>query len=143
LFTNCNLILFQLFNFNNFVQQFQIDAGGLIGDGAAAVILTKSKPEEKSALTKFLFGTYSEGTDYTSIRSGGSEYHPNHIYTPSNYMYFDMNGKKILEFTIAKLIRVLEDYQVGITSGNLENIDWIVPHQASYAAFHAMVSYCC
>nr|CAG4712437.1 unnamed protein product [Naegleria fowleri] len=113
-------------------------AGGLIGDGAAAVVLTRSKPGEKSRLSKYLFSTYSDGADYTSIRSGGSEFHPNHVYTPSNYMYFDMNGKKILEFTASRMIRVMEDYQPGLSSGNLEGIDWVVPHQASYAAFHVM-----
>jgi len=112
----------------------------LIGDGAAAVILTRSQPNEKSQMTKFLFSTHSGGADYTSIRSGGSEYHPNHLYTPSNYLYFDMNGKKILEFTASRMIRIMEDYQPGLSSGEMGDIDWIIPHQASYAAFHVMVS---
>ncbi|KAL9642421.1 hypothetical protein ABK040_014264 [Willaertia magna] len=113
-------------------------AAGLIGDGSAAVVLTKSQPGEQSKLKKFLFATYSDGADYTTIRAGGSEFHPNHIYTPLNYQYFDMNGKKILEFTAKRCMRIFEDYQAGLTDGNMGDIKWVVPHQASYAAFHVM-----
>lgn len=104
----------------------------LFSDGAAAIIITKSKAENVGVVAS-LQKTFSEGAHSTEIRGGGSLM-PSYKYDVSNkadYL-FDMKGREILLTTARSLPLVFEEFfeKNNIT---LEDIDLIIPHQASKA----------
>jgi len=114
-----------------------IKTGGLFGDGAAAIILSSADHSQSNNCPRVLtskFETYSEGVDYCEIKGGGSLHHPSKVngdYRP--FGKFQMKGPEIYKLAAKNLEdfikRTLDD--VGL---KLDDIDWVVPHQASQLA---------
>ena len=103
----------------------------LFSDGASAVIITKSDGASKMIYSKQ--ATWSEGAHDTEIRGGGS-FKPPHLFDPSelNDYLFDMNGRAILRLVHNKVFGFMNEF---FEEGNFskEDIDMVVPHQASLA----------
>lgn len=113
----------------------KIETGGLFGDGAAALILTGS---ENSRIVTSLFETHSDGYDYCQIKGGGSLNHPSKIegdYRP--YGLFEMQGPEVYRFS-AKVLAPFLDKLLNNANLKIDDIDWIIPHQASSKALHHM-----
>lgn len=109
------------------------ETGGLFGDGAAAVIVTKSQ-QGNSGLHCFNFETHSEGVTYCQIKGGGSLNSPSK--TPGDYApfgYFEMQGKNVFRLT-ARVIEGFIKTTLDMSGLTLKDIDWVVPHQASKLA---------
>ncbi|MCW8933966.1 MAG: hypothetical protein OQK98_04520 [Gammaproteobacteria bacterium] len=106
---------------------------GLFGDGAAALVVTESSVPDKGILVSH-FATYSEGINYCQIQGGGSLNHPSKVNTDyKKYGIFEMQGKEIFRLTA----KVIDDFIIKLFSGlpySLNDIDWVVPHQASALA---------
>lgn len=119
------------------VQWDNIQVGGLFGDGAAALILAKSACQRKG-IRATSFETHSEGYDYCQIKGGGSLHHPSKItgdYAP--YGLFEMKGKEIYKLT-AKVMEPFINSLLNKSNLSLDDIDWVVPHQASKLAISHM-----
>jgi len=107
------------------------EVGGLFGDGAAALVVSKSS--DKGVIASH-FETHTEGLLYCQIRGGGSLNHPGKVtgdYT--KYGMFEMQGKDAYKLTS----RVIENFVQNLmekASMTLDDIDWVVPHQASKLA---------
>jgi 3-oxoacyl-[acyl-carrier-protein] synthase-3 len=115
----------------------RIEIGGIFGDGAAAIVVCKSTSPGQGILAS-LFETHSEGIEYCQIRGGGTRNHPKNI--DSDYAQlglFEMQGKQVYKLAARTLQPFLEKLlaKANIT---LEEIDWVVPHQASKAAIEHM-----
>jgi len=110
------------------------EVGGMFGDGAGAIILCKSETKGKKLITSH-FETHSEGYDYCQIKGGGSLYHPTKVESEdySSYGMFDMRGKDAYRLT-AKVMPEFLDTLLSKANLDLSEIDWIVPHQASFLA---------
>ncbi len=109
----------------------------LLGDGAAAVVLTQTPGGEASAIEAIRFETHSEGADLTAVRGGGSRLHPNTVPHRDADFQFSMDGRGVLRFTLARVGPFLEALRPGLSRG-LPGIDRVVPHQASRAGFRLM-----
>lgn len=102
---------------------------GIFGDGAAAVVLRRAREGETSALLAAASTTLPEGIDFCRIRSGGSRYHrrgaPGH-----EAALFEMRGRSLFALVARELPRFLDQLlaEAGVEK---EEIDWLVPHQAS------------
>lgn len=96
----------------------------LFGDGAAAMVVS---PDGPPCLTAF--ETHGDHADLCQIPAGGSRHHPSRGYRPELFE-FRMQGPKlyrlVLEVLPPFLFRFFAD--CGISP---EEIDWLVPHQAS------------
>jgi 3-oxoacyl-[acyl-carrier-protein] synthase-3 len=98
------------------------------GDGAGAVILSKSKEDSGFLSTKL----YSDGKgkfNFT-IPAGGSEF-PSTLETIQQKMhFFQMNGKAVFETAIKALPMAIEQV---LKDANLtiKDIDYMIPHQPS------------
>ncbi|MBR3040586.1 MAG: ketoacyl-ACP synthase III [Lachnospiraceae bacterium] len=103
----------------------------LFSDGAAAVIITAS--EEEQGILAVMQKTFSEGAHYTEIRGGGTGYpgYRHEAGDEAEYL-FDMKGKQILFITARYLPKVFKEFyeKYNLT---IDDIDLIVPHQASKA----------
>ncbi len=99
----------------------------LFGDCATAVILTQG---ENGGLIHHSQKTYSEGARNTIIEGGGNQFHPRDFpYEPSLYS-FKMDGRKLLKIANQHLAEFIDIFFQS-SSTDLQDVDWIVPHQAS------------
>lgn len=104
----------------------------LFSDGAAAVVLTKSK-NENTGIIYGLQKTWSEGAHSTEVRGGLTGLHGTR-YTDAikAEYYFDMKGRDILTLVAKKIPSMIEQFyrESGLDESK---INFIVPHQASKA----------
>lgn len=106
------------------------ESATLVGDGAGAILLSRNSEEDQSCIETARFETYALGAAMTEVRGGGSRRHPNHADTLPTDNLFHMNGPAILR-TVRKISRgFLDRLQPGLSEG-LEDIDFVIPHQAS------------
>jgi 3-oxoacyl-[acyl-carrier-protein] synthase-3 len=109
-------------------------------DAAAAVIVGPTPKDESSCLKNCYFETYGDGADYTTIRSGGSKYHPLFAWTKPENLLFTMDGKAVLNFTAMRGAPFLDKLIPGYAEGQgFDEIDVIIPHQASIAMIDTLV----
>lgn len=106
------------------------EVAALFGDGAAAAIFEPAQNDSPSKILSFLTRTYSASAELCQIRAGGSKLN---IITPppdEDHYLFDMNGKGVYKAASQYLPSFLEDL---LSQANIkrDDIDWIVPHQAS------------
>lgn len=113
------------------------ESASLLGDGAAAAVITQTPPGEPAALHASRFETYSRGAELTLIRGGGSRKHPNHPQTTPEDNLFHMQGPQVLRLTHRYAGKFLESLRPGLSRG-LGSIDWVVPHQASRPALQTL-----
>lgn len=109
-----------------------IEVGGMFGDGAAAMIFGKSIYSSQRILGSH-FETHSEGYESCQIRGGGSLNHPSKVIDEdySKYGLFEMHGKEAYRLTAKVMPKFLQKL-LEKSNIQLDDVDWVVPHQASY-----------
>ncbi|MCT4584433.1 MAG: hypothetical protein N4A54_05855 [Peptostreptococcaceae bacterium] len=108
-----------------------LESAGLFGDGAACVILKKSN--DQNYIYEGLHRTYSIGANLCQIQYGGSKFPPNdknYTKETKEKFLFEMKGKEVFELSYKKLPDFLDEL-LKKTEINLNDLDYIVPHQAS------------
>jgi 3-oxoacyl-[acyl-carrier-protein] synthase-3 len=116
------------------------ESASLIGDAAAAVVLTTPAPGEPGRLLAARFETYSAGADLTEIRGGGTRRHPNHPETRPEDNLFHMEGPLVYRMAREHLGGFLDRLRPGLSQG-LDGIKLVVPHQASLFAVRLLRKY--
>ncbi|WP_019447846.1 beta-ketoacyl-ACP synthase III [Cupriavidus sp. BIS7] len=110
-----------------------LESSAIFGDGAAAAVLGPSI-EGRSRLLAAELNTYSEGANLCRIPAGGSRYHPARIDQPFDGLaQFRMDGKGVFRLAAAHLPTFVERLLARAGVGR-DQIDWVVPHQASQLA---------
>ena len=108
----------------------------IFGDGAGAMVIKKD--DSKKGILSYEFGADGKDADLIKIAVGGSKF-PGHDL--SNYLYsdlyFQMEGKKVYEFTINVIPEVAENL-VKKAELTPDKIDWIVLHQANLRIIDAV-----
>ena len=106
------------------------ESAALLGDGAAAVFVEAS--DANSGLSHFLQRTWPKHAELSQIRGGGLLKHPESASAgPDDYL-FEMDGERLLRVSLQKL-RVFLDELFTKAGSSLEEVDWVIPHQASAA----------
>ncbi|MBB6214311.1 3-oxoacyl-[acyl-carrier-protein] synthase-3 [Anaerosolibacter carboniphilus] len=114
----------------------QNESSALFGDGAAAFIIGKSKPEESSRIITSRLETYSKGAHLSEIRGGGSKYHPReHSEQTKGEFLFDMDGQAIFKMT-SKLIEGFIHRLFETCNLRMKDMRMVIPHQASKVAMN-------
>ena len=104
----------------------------LFGDGAGAVVLQavepQDNPQDRGILGIYL---YSDGQHYDLLYTDGG---PS---TAQGTGYIRMEGREVFRHAVTKLSEVAEE---ALTRQNLtlENIDWLIPHQANIRIINAL-----
>jgi 3-oxoacyl-[acyl-carrier-protein] synthase-3 len=116
------------------------ESAALLGDAAAAILVEKALENEKSCMLDFTMNTYPEGSHLTEVRGGGTNLHPHDKETKFSDNLFSMNGPMI--YKMARKI-VYNQIQLDLKNNNLkvDDIDLVVPHQASGLAVKAYSKY--
>ena len=110
----------------------------LFGDLAVAVVVEKSA--DTSQICDTHFATYGVGAHHTEIRGCGTSYPPNAAHTKKEDSMFKMNGLRVLRMVKKHKTTFLEQLQPGLST-SLCDIDWVVPHQASYMGLKFLKSF--
>ena len=100
----------------------------LFGDGAGAVVLEAT--HKTCGLLGFTMGSDGSGADAIRIPAGGSSEPASIMSVASGRHTIQMNGRTVFKFAT----RVIADAARQATQAaglNLDDIDWIVPHQAN------------
>ena len=116
------------------------ESAALLGDAAAAVLVEFPSVDDKSSIIDFTMNTYPEGSHLTEVRGGGTNLHPHDKETSFSDNLFTMNGPMI--YKMARKT-VYNQIQLDLKNNNLkvDDIDLIVPHQASGLAVKAYSKY--
>lgn len=109
----------------------------LMGDAAAAVVVTPTSSGEASHLCAARLETYGIGATFTEIRGGGSRLHPRNPNCSPQDNLFHMEGTKVLRLVKQHAPDFLERLRPGL-SKSLGNIRWVIPHQASLAGVRSL-----
>ena len=116
------------------------ESAALLGDAAAAVLVEKALDDEESCMLDFTMNTYPEGSHLTEVKGGGTNLHPHDSETKFADNLFTMNGPMI--YKMARKT-VYNQIQLDLKNNNLkaDDIDLVVPHQASGLAIKAYSKY--
>jgi 3-oxoacyl-[acyl-carrier-protein] synthase-3 len=106
------------------------ESASLVGDAAAAVVVTKSETNEKSMIHHAHFKTYGDGAYLTTIMGGGSRLHPRFDGHKPEDDLFHMDGPAVLRMVRGIAHGFLDELYPGLST-SLVDIDVVVPHQAS------------
>lgn len=110
----------------------------IFGDGAAAVIFQTAGNGIGGVLASH-FELYPEGYEYCTIPAGGYQNHPAHSSHYVQQAYFHMNGKKLYKL-VADIMPQFLDRTLAKGCLKMNDINWIVPHQASRGALDHLIS---
>jgi len=99
----------------------------LFGDGAGAVVLRRA---EQPGVLAMVLGSDGSGVDALKIPAGGTSYPPTHEAIERGDHHLKMNGSDVFKFAVRAIPKVTKDAvaQSGIL---LDDIDWLIPHQAN------------
>jgi 3-oxoacyl-[acyl-carrier-protein] synthase III len=115
---------------------------GLFGDGAAAAVLTTPEASQTSHIRAILFETYHDGYEACQLAAGGTaiDFHrePERFAAGS---FFQMSGRDLFKLTASKFPEFVDRLLAG-AKWTREDVDVIVPHQASPLALAHLVKRC-
>ena len=116
------------------------ESAALLGDAAAAVVIERTPDNEASKLVDYKMETWPEGSNLTEVRGGGTNLHPQDKKTTLDDNLFSMNGPMIYKMARKKVYDRIKD-DLKRNNLNLEDIDLVIPHQASGLAVKAYSKY--
>ena len=106
------------------------ESASLVGDAAAAVLITRAGNCENAMLHHALLRTYGDGAYFTAIMGGGARRHPNKPDTRPEDNLFHMDGLSALRMVNKYIYGFLDELYPGLSKSSAD-LDAIVPHQAS------------
>lgn len=111
----------------------------LIGDAAAAVVLTRTPTGEASAVWQSQVATYSSGADLTAFIGAGTRHHPNDPTTTAAMNLFHMDGPAVFKQAV-RLIGPFLDRFFDQLGWQRASVDAVIPHQASGMAIKQLTA---
>ncbi|MGG1659130.1 beta-ketoacyl-ACP synthase III [Brevibacillus sp. NRS-1366] len=118
----------------------QKESSVLFGDGAAAVVISRTTGTETSRILGSSMRTFSEGAHYSEIRGGGTMLHPSQYAKGREADFaFDMDGRKIFRLTSQKITDFV-DRLLSSVSLKKDELKAVIPHQASGMAMRIIAS---
>ncbi len=106
------------------------ESATLVGDAAAAVVVTKAGAGEPSMIHHAHFKSFGDGAYLTTIMGGGSRFHPRFAGHRPEDDLFHMDGPAVLRMVRGIAHEFLEELYPGLSKSILD-VDVVVPHQAS------------
>jgi len=118
------------------------ESATLLGDAAAAAVLVPTPPGATSALHHSAFRTYAQsGAALTQFLGGGSRRHPNDPLTTREQNFFEMHGPQVFRLASQHMPSFLAQF-LQEAECRIEDLDRIIPHQASGRGIRFVASRC-
>ena len=108
----------------------EAESAALLGDGAAAAVLTLPPAGSQSGIETFKMKTFPEGAELTAVRGGGTRLHPQNPETTPADNLFHMRGTAVFKMALRETPPLIDQSleEIGIQKSDLKVV---VPHQAS------------
>ncbi len=115
---------------------------GLFGDGAAAMIVSSQSDQEGLRLGHFAMQTWEEGYDCCTLASGGTrfDFAADRAAFEAN-AFFRMDGHRLFKLTRHRISGFV-DALLARAGWRPEDVDLVIPHQASPLALQHMARSC-
>ncbi|MDC1038614.1 ketoacyl-ACP synthase III [Candidatus Marinimicrobia bacterium] len=117
----------------------EAESASLLGDGAAAVVIEPADSTDESELIYFDMKTFPSCANLTEVRGGGTHKHPQDPNTTLADNLFTMDGPAVYKIARKEVYRMMLK-TMKITGFKREDVDWVIPHQASGKAVDAYIS---
>ena len=114
------------------------ESAALLGDAAAAIYI-ESTTQNKGVI-RYNMQTWPEGAQYTEVKGGGTSLHPQDKETKYEDNLFSMNGPLVYKIARKKVYEMIID-DLKNTGLKINEIDCVIPHQASKMAIDAYSKY--
>jgi 3-oxoacyl-[acyl-carrier-protein] synthase III len=130
--THQNILVIGADSLTRFTDDTDLGTSIIFGDGAGAIILSRSIKEERGLISTTL---HADGRyfDALYIPGGGSRFPVSAEY--KNKMVMD--GRKIFKLAVKSMSEVFTE-TLKETRVDMEEIDWLIPHQANYRIMEAV-----
>jgi 3-oxoacyl-[acyl-carrier-protein] synthase III len=109
----------------------------LFGDGASASIVSSTCTGLAMKLTSIQLGTDGSLPDLIMIPGGGARHPATELTVSQGLHYFQMSGKEVFKHAV-KLMDAAARSCLNAADLNLEQIRWVVPHQANLRIMEAL-----
>jgi len=106
----------------------------LFGDASGAVILQAT--DEPCGLLGFVLGSDGSLSQHIIVPAGGSAEPPSLETLANNRHYIHMNGRQVFKFA-TRIIGPATQQALAQANLTLDDIDWIIPHQANLRIIQA------
>lgn len=107
----------------------------LFGDGASACVISSEK--KGLVVEAVCLGTDGDLAELVIIPGGGAR-HPTSSETLAKKMqYFQMSGKEVFKYAVKKM-GIAAEKCLAQTKMSLDQINWVIPHQANLRIMDAM-----
>ena len=106
------------------------ESASLMGDAAAAAILTRARGGESSRIHASRFATFSGSAHLTQILGGGTRRHPNNPRNTPETNQFAMQGPSVFRAASRVLPQFIDEF-LETLGWKADEIDVVIPHQAS------------
>ena len=106
------------------------ESASLLGDGAAAAVVEPTPKGEASELFGWSMRTWPQGAALTEVRGYGQTRSPNDPDTRPEDNQFTMDGPGVYKMALRRVRPLVQELLAdhGLTP---DDVDWVVPHQAS------------
>jgi 3-oxoacyl-[acyl-carrier-protein] synthase-3 len=102
----------------------------IFGDSAAATLISRSQGNSMINYSYFETNAIGDAINLVEIKGGGIKHNPNDPKTTPEMNQFKMKGKKIYKLAL-KHIPILFEILLKGANLNIEDIDFIIPHQVN------------
>ncbi|GAB4504605.1 MAG: ketoacyl-ACP synthase III [Anaerolineales bacterium] len=106
----------------------------LFGDGAGAFVLQAS--EKPGGVRSAVLRADGSGGDLLILQGGGSKHPATQETVQAGQHYIEMDGKEVFRFATRVMARATHEVLAG-TGWGLEEVKWIIPHQANVRIIEA------
>lgn len=116
------------------------ESSALLGDGSASVIVEAPAQSDNSKLLYWKMNTWPSGADLTELRGGGTNLPPHEPKMRLEDNLFTMKGPQVYKLARKKVSVMIEEMLEKCKLSH-DDIDWVIPHQASNMAVRAYAKY--
>jgi 3-oxoacyl-[acyl-carrier-protein] synthase-3 len=106
----------------------------LFGDGAGAFVLQAS--DMPGGVLSAVMHSDGSGGDSLIVHGGGSKYPATEATVQAGKHYIEMDGKEVFRFATRVMAHATRE-ALGIAGVELEEVKWIIPHQANLRIIEA------
>jgi 3-oxoacyl-[acyl-carrier-protein] synthase-3 len=124
-------------SFSTILNPADRSTGVIFGDGAGAVVLRSGEATELGALQAVDLGSDGTGADLATVAAGGSRQRSTGMAPSTADTYLRMSGREIFREAPRHMTESCLTV-LGQTGWTVDDVDWLVPHQANLRIMHAV-----
>lgn len=110
----------------------------LFGDGAGAFVLQAS--DQPGGVLSAVMHSDGSGADSLTLQGGGARYPATETTVAEGKHYIQMDGKAVFRFATRVMGSATKE-ALELAGLKLEDVDWIVPHQANFRIIETAAKY--